>query len=82
MTARGSCTPSCWGRLRHIYTKLQSFSYDVRAPWFDTQCFYDFSSNQYNITGMAGPYAGVKYLPEMPSANFWSAEALAGAGIR
>ena len=70
------------GQLYRSAFALQSFSYDVQAPWFDTQCFYDFNSGQYNLTGVAGPYAGVKYLPEMPSENFWSAEALAGAGIR
>jgi hypothetical protein len=52
------------------------------APLVDTQAFYDFSSGAYNITGLFGPYAGVKYLTEMPAESFWSPDALAGAGVR
>jgi hypothetical protein len=59
-----------------------SFSYDVQAPLVDTQSFNDFSSGAYNITGLFGPYAGVKYLTEMPAESFWSPDALAGAGVR
>lgn len=42
---------------------------------------YDLVSGSYNITGMTGPYGGVKYIPELSNTQ-WSPEALSGAGIR
>ena len=70
------------GQLYRSGFSYQSFSYDVQAPFNDTQGFYDFSSGAYNITGLLGLYSGASYLAEMPSESFWSPEALAGAGIR
>ena len=70
------------GQLYRSGFSFPSFSYDVQAPFNDTQGFYDFSSGLYNITGLLGPYSGVKYLTEMPPESFWASEALAGAGLR
>ena len=61
---------------------FQSYSYDVQAPFGDTFAIYDFSSGVYNITGLFGPYNGLKYMTELPRDSFWSSEALAGAGLR
>ena len=69
------------GQLYRSGYSYPSYSYDVQAPFVDTQSFYDFSSGMYNITGLVSA-KGVKYLSEMPADNFWSADALAGAGVR
>lgn len=58
-----------------------AYSYDVQAPNSDNHMFYDFVSGSYNITGIYGPYSGVKYIEPLSKAQ-WSAESLAGAGIR
>ena len=69
------------GQLYRSGYSYPSYSYDVQAPFVDTQSFYDFSSGMYNITGLVSA-KGVKYLSEMPTDSFWSADALAGAGVR
>ena len=69
------------GQLYRSGYSYPSYSYDVQAPFVDTQSFYDFSSGMYNITGLVSA-KGVKYLSEMPADSFWSADALAGAGVR
>ena len=70
------------GQLYRSSFAFQSFSYDVQAPFGDTFAIYDFSSGVYNITGLFGPYNGLKYMTELPKDSFWSSEALAGAGLR
>jgi hypothetical protein len=69
------------GQLYRSGFAFLSESYDVQAPWCDTQAYYDFSSGLYNITGLTGGYAGVKYT-EVPPERFYSPDALAGAGLR
>jgi hypothetical protein len=59
-----------------------SFSYDVPAMWVDTQVFYDFTAGLYAVLGLTGEYQGVKYMTELPSETFWSADQLAGTGVR
>ena len=58
-----------------------TFSYDVQAPQTGNQVFYDFVSGVYNLSGMSGPYGGIKY-GIAPKASEWSAETLSGAGVR
>jgi hypothetical protein len=58
-----------------------AYSYDVQAPNSDNHMFYDFVTGSYNITGMYGPYGGVKYIEPLSKAQ-WAPESLAGAGIR
>jgi hypothetical protein len=70
------------GRLYRSSFAFPSYSYDVQAQFGDTFAIYDFSSGLYNITGLFGPYAGIKYMTELPKENFWSPDALAGAGVR
>ncbi|MEJ8821590.1 DUF1329 domain-containing protein [Variovorax humicola] len=57
-------------------------SYDVPAPASIGQSIHDFTTGGYNMTGLMGAYnVGVKYT-EPQSANAWSADALAGSGVR
>jgi hypothetical protein len=70
------------GKLFRSSFAFQSYSYDVQAPFGDTFAIYDFSSGAYNITGLFGPYRGLKYMTELPKDTAWSPEALAGAGVR
>jgi Protein of unknown function (DUF1329) len=70
------------GQLYRAAFAFPSYSYDVQAPFFDTQAVYDFNSGMYNIVGLFGKYGGIKYMTELPAENFWSSEALAGAGVR
>jgi hypothetical protein len=56
-------------------------SYDVKVPVGPAHMIYDLIVGSYNITGMTGPYGGVKYIPDLSNAK-WAPEALAGTGIR
>jgi hypothetical protein len=70
------------GNLYRAGFAYQSYSYDVQAPLSDTTAFYDFASGQYSVVGLFGVYNGLKYMTELPKDSFWSADALAGAGLR
>ena len=56
-------------------------SYDVGVPNATPHMIYDMVAGSYNITGLVGPYGGVKYIDNLSKAK-WSPQALAGAGIR
>jgi Protein of unknown function (DUF1329) len=70
------------GQLFRSSFAFQSQSYDVQAPFGDTFAIYDFNSGVYNISGLFGTYGGLKYMTELPRDSAWTAEALAGAGVR
>jgi len=70
------------GQLYRSSYAYQSYSYDVQAPFGDTTAIYDFNSGLYAVTGLFGPYNGLKYMTELPKDSFWASEALAGAGLR
>ncbi|MEH0166797.1 DUF1329 domain-containing protein [Paucibacter sp. JuS9] len=70
------------GQLYRAGFSFSSFSYDVPAQWVDTQGFYDFNAGVYSVPGLVGEYGGIRYLSELPPDTFWSAEQLAGQGIR
>ena len=57
------------------------YSYDVQATYTGNHVIYDFVSGAYNLTGMSGPYGGLKYVEPLKPIQ-WSPEALAGAGVR
>jgi hypothetical protein len=42
---------------------------------------YDFVAGSYNINGFYGPYGGLKYNEPLSKAQ-WTAESLAGTGVR
>jgi hypothetical protein len=81
-TALASDQYDARGQLYRSSFAFPSYSYDVQAPFADTFAIYDFSSGVYNITGLFGPYSGLKYMTELPKESFWASEALAGAGLR
>jgi hypothetical protein len=70
------------GQLYRSSFAYQSYSYDVQAPFGDTTAIYDFNSGLYAVTGLFGPYSGLKYMTELPKDNFWASEALAAGGVR
>ena len=55
--------------------------YDVNVPNATPHMIYDLVGGTYNVTGLVGPYGGTQYIPNLSKAK-WSAESLAGAGIR
>jgi len=66
-------------RAGFIYTMP---AYDVPAPMTTAQSFHDFISGGYNVTGLMGAYdVGQKYMDALPAMQ-WTADALAGAGVR
>ncbi|MGN5520081.1 DUF1329 domain-containing protein [Halopseudomonas sp. Lyrl_26] len=57
-------------------------SYVVPAPQANTQVFYDFIAGSWNMVGVnVGNYGGNKHVDALPDSE-WSADALAGSGIR
>ena len=55
--------------------------YDQKVLNATPHMIYDLIGGTYNITGLIGPYGGTKYIPNLSNSQ-WSAESLAGAGIR
>lgn len=58
-----------------------SQSYDKHVPDTTPFVIYDLVGKTYNINGIVGPYGGIRYIEPLTKAQ-WSAESLAGAGIR
>ncbi|SDT93375.1 Protein of unknown function [Pseudomonas pohangensis] len=56
-------------------------SYDVGVPNATPHMIYDLIGGSYTISGLVGPYGGVKYIDNLSKAK-WTPQALAGAGIR
>lgn len=57
-------------------------AYEQPAPGATAQFFYDFATGSYNIIGLLGAYpVGIKYIDPLPEKQ-WTADALAGSGIR
>ena len=81
-TALASDQYDARGQLFRSSFAFQSQSYDVQAPFGDTFAIYDFTSGVYNISGLFGTYGGLKYMTELPKDTAWTADALAGAGLR
>ncbi|MGR4867978.1 DUF1329 domain-containing protein [Variovorax sp. LARHSF232] len=66
-------------RASFVYTNP---SYELPAPAAMGQSFHDFTTGGYNVMGLLGAYnVGVKFIDPL-SANAWSADALAGSGVR
>lgn len=56
--------------------------YEFPAPTANGQVFYDFSSGGYNASGLLGAYdVGLKLIDPLTPSQ-WTADALAGAGVR
>jgi hypothetical protein len=56
-------------------------SYDLPAPYTDMFGHYDLVSRQYSLTGFIAETGGLKHTKPLPERE-WTADALAGAGIR
>jgi hypothetical protein len=56
-------------------------SYDLPAPYSDMFGHYDLVSRVYSLTGFIAETGGLKHTRPLPERE-WSADALAGAGIR
>ncbi len=58
-----------------------SQSYDQQVPDATPHVTYDLIGGNYSVSGLTGPYGGIKYSEPQSKAQ-WSSESLAGAGIR
>ncbi|WP_342116599.1 DUF1329 domain-containing protein [Pseudoduganella sp. OTU4001] len=58
-----------------------TYSYDAQALQTGNHMIYDFVSGSYNITGMAGPHGGTRYIDPL-KASEWTPDSLAGTGVR
>jgi hypothetical protein len=58
------------------------FNYDEQSIFANNYLIYDFVAGSYALSGLTGPYFGSKPMTEPLSEVQWSAETLAGAGIR
>jgi len=56
-------------------------SYDVPAPYTDMFGHYDLVSRLYSLTGFIAETGGLRHVPAAPDRE-WTADALAGAGVR
>ncbi len=56
-------------------------SYDLPAPYTDMFGHYDLISRQYSLTGFIAETGGVRQIKPLPERE-WTADALAGAGVR
>ena len=57
-------------------------AYEVPAPCTNPQAFYDFITGGYNVSGLYGSYGiGQRFVDPLPATQ-WTADALAGAGVR
>ncbi len=69
------------GQLYRVGIALMAPSYEVPAPWPDPFLHYDLSSGAYAINGWPSAAGWYRHV-ECPGEGEWSADALAGAGIR
>jgi hypothetical protein len=60
---------------------FMSQSFDRGVPDVTPHMIYDLVGGTYNMTGLVGPYGGIKYIEPLSKAK-WAPESLAGAGIR
>jgi uncharacterized protein DUF1329 len=56
-------------------------SYDLPAPYTDMFGHYDLVSRVYSLTGFIAETGGLKHIKPLPDRE-WTADALAGAGVR
>ncbi len=69
------------GQLYRVGLAFMAPSYDVPAPWADPFLHYDLVSGAYAINGWPSASGWFRHV-ECPGENVWSADALAGAGVR
>ncbi|MNY66160.1 hypothetical protein D3C86_2035400 [compost metagenome] len=69
------------GQLYRGAFSFLSQSYDQQVPDATPYVNYDLIGGSYSVSGLTGPYGGIKYSKPLSKAQ-WSSESLAGAGIR
>jgi hypothetical protein len=69
------------GQLYRASFEHPAYSYDVQTVQSANHVTYDFVSGTYNLNGFFGPHGGVEYTGGFKPSE-WSAETLAGAGVR
>ncbi|CAN7309059.1 DUF1329 domain-containing protein [Pseudomonas sp. LjRoot71] len=69
------------GQLYRGSFSFLSQSYDQQVPDASPYINYDLIGGGYSVTGLTGPYGGIKYVKAVSNAQ-WSPDSLAGAGIR
>jgi len=69
------------GQLYRGAFSFLSQSYDQQVPDATPYVNYDLIGGSYSVSGLTGPHGGIKYSKPLSNAQ-WSAESLAGAGIR
>lgn len=80
-TALASDQYDARGQLYRGSFAFLSQSYDKQVPDSTPFMIYDLVGGSYSINGVVGPYGGIKYIDPLSKAQ-WSAESLAGSGIR
>lgn len=70
------------GQLYRAGFSFMAPAYDLPAPQSDTHISYDFVAGLYSFVGAnVGNYIGTRYVDALPDSE-WSADALAGSGVR
>lgn len=69
------------GRLYRAGFAFMAPSYDIPAPFADLTVHYDFVTRQYAVTSFSNETGGMRVVKPVPERE-WSADALAGAGVR
>jgi Protein of unknown function (DUF1329) len=69
------------GQLYRVGFAYMAPSYDLPAPYTDMFGHYDLVANLYSLTGFIAETGGLKLTKPLPERE-WTADALAGAGVR
>ena len=69
------------GQLYRAGFAYMSPSYDVPAPYTDMFGHYDLVARVYSLTGFIAETGGMRHTKPLPDRE-WTADALAGAGVR
>ena len=69
------------GQLYRVGYAFMAPSYDLPAPYTDMFAHYDLVAGVYSLTGFVAETGGLKHTKPLPDRE-WTAESLAGSGVR
>jgi len=69
------------GQLYRVAFAYMAPSYDLPAPYTDMFSHYDLIARNYSLTGFIAESGGLKHTKPLPDRE-WTADALAGSGVR
>lgn len=69
------------GQLYRVAFAYMAPSYDLPAPYTDMFSHYDLIARNYSLTGFIAETGGLKHTKALPDRE-WTADALAGSGVR